>query len=292
MGIEYDGSRYHGWQAQKKPKLPTLQETLEKALSFVANHTITIVCAGRTDAGVHAKEQVIHFDTESSRTDYSWQYGANSCLPKDISILWIKQVPKDFHARFSAQARAYRYIIHNHPIRPAILRAGLTWHYPKLDEDKMQQAAQCLLGEHDFSSFRAAQCQSKTPYRHVHSIHVYRQEKLVILDIEANAFLYHMVRNIAGVLMRVGEGVQPVEWVQEVLEKKDRRQAAVNAEPNGLYLTKVKYPDVYNLPTSVEGMAESLATMQSNPAYVEELEGIEQALNSSLPIEKEQWWKK
>ena len=251
--VEYDGSQYHGWQAQNG--LNTVQGTLETALSQIANEEIKVVCAGRTDTGVHGTNQVIHFDCDKERTVRAWIYGANSFLPKDICVRWGKEMPETFHARYSASSRRYRYIIHNTPIRSALLRSNVTWQYRQLDHRLMNKAAQLLIGEHDFTSFRSIECQSKTPMRSVLQISVQRKLDFVIIDITANAFLHHMVRNIAGVLMAVGCARHPVEWVKEVLEAKDRKLGAETAPPYGLYLVSVAYPSEFGM---VEQFSESL----------------------------------
>ncbi len=245
LGVEYDGSQYHGWQAQKG--LHTVQGVLQDALSKVADEEVLVTCAGRTDTGVHACNQVIHFDSEKPRTTRSWIHGCNSYLPKDVCVRWSKEMPDDFHARFSATARRYRYVIYNSAIRPAVLRSAVTWQYRQLDHRVMHQAAQQLLGEQDFTSFRSVECQSKTPMRNVHRIDVYRQADLVIIDVSANAFLHHMVRNIAGVLITVGSGKKPAEWVAEVLAAKDRKLGAETAPPYGLYLVDVSYPENFSV---------------------------------------------
>ncbi|WP_020481231.1 tRNA pseudouridine(38-40) synthase TruA [Methylomonas sp. MK1] len=243
LGIEYDGSAYAGWQWQDGKA--TVQGQLEKALSRIANQPITVLCAGRTDAGVHALEQVVHFDCEVERDMHAWLMGGNSHLPDDIRITWAQQAQGDFHARYSAIARAYRYVILNRPMKSALLRTQATWCYQALDEQAMHQAAQALLGEHDFSSFRAQSCQSVSPNRLMHFIDVYRDEQRVIIDLCANAFLHHMVRNIAGVLMEIGMGRRPEDWTAELLETKDRSKAAMTAPPHGLHLAAVFYPEHY-----------------------------------------------
>ncbi|MCA0403961.1 MAG: tRNA pseudouridine(38-40) synthase TruA [Proteobacteria bacterium] len=245
LGVEYDGSQYHGWQAQTG--LHTVQQVLEDALCQIADAELSVVCAGRTDTGVHATNQVIHFDTDKERTIRSWIHGANSFLPKDICVKWGKEMPEHFHARYSATARRYRYVIYNSPIRPALMRSGITWQYRQLDHQMMQEAGQYLLGENDFTSFRSVECQSHTPMRNVHQLEVSRKGDLVIIDITANAFLHHMVRNIAGVLMAVGSNKKPVGWVKEVLDAKDRRLGAETAPPYGLYLVAVTYPNEFSL---------------------------------------------
>lgn len=238
--LEYNGGRYHGWQSQKSG-LPTVQQNLEIALSKVANHPVEVVCAGRTDAGVHASHQVIHFETSALRSQRSWVMGANANLPSDISVHWVGNVDESFHARFSAKNRRYRYVIYNNPIRPALYNKEVTWNYRPLDEKKMAFAAQCLIGEHDFSSFRAAGCQAKSPVRTVQFLEVKRFSDFIIIDIQANAFLHHMVRNIAGVLMAIGSGTMPETWAEEVLHAKDRSLGGVTAPPFGLYFIHVGY---------------------------------------------------
>lgn len=243
--VEYDGSLYHGWQSQAG--LRTVQQAIESSLSKVADDEISVVCAGRTDTGVHATNQVIHFDTNKDRTIRSWIHGANSFLPKDVCVKWGREMPEEFHARFSAISRSYRYVIYNAPIRPGLLRSNVTWQYRQLDHKMMHEASQFLLGEQDFTSFRSVECQSNTPMRNVQHLSVMRKDDFVILDIRANAFLHHMVRNIAGVLIAVGSGRRSVPWVSEVLEAKDRRMGAETAPPYGLYLTEVLYPKEYGV---------------------------------------------
>lgn len=238
--LEYDGTQYHGWQAQTG--LHTVQQSVEHALSKVADTSISIVCAGRTDTGVHATNQVIHFDCDKERTIRAWIHGVNSFLPKDICVKWGKEMPDSFHARYSAVSRRYRYVIYNGAIRPALLRSNVTWQYRQLDHRLMNQGAQSLLGENDFTSFRSVECQSKTPMRNIIQLQVTRCGELVMVDVTANAFLHHMVRNIAGVLIAVGSGKQSVSWVEEVLKAKDRRLGAETAPSYGLYLVQVSYP--------------------------------------------------
>lgn len=250
--VEYDGSRYHGWQAQAGLN-NTVQQTLENALSQVADSPVSVVCAGRTDTGVHATNQVIHFDTDKERSARSWIHGANSFLPKDLCVKWGKEVPDNFHARYSATARRYRYVIYNGPIRPALLRSNLTWQYRQLDHRLMHEAGQSLLGENDFTSFRSVECQSKTPMRNLHALEVTRTGDLLVIDVTANAFLHHMVRNIAGVLIAVGSGKQPVHWVEEVLKAKDRRLGAETAPAYGLYMVQVSYPKEFGILQSSPG---------------------------------------
>lgn len=246
LAVEYDGSRYHGWQAQSG--LHTIQEVLEKALSQVADRKIAVVCAGRTDTGVHATNQIVHFDCDNLRSIRAWVQGTNAYLPKDICVRWGREMPESFHARYSALFRRYRYIIYNSSIRPALLRSNITWQYRQLDHNLMHQAGQYLLGENDFTSFRSIECQSNSPKRHVTQLNVLRQDNMVLIDITANAFLHHMVRNIAGVLMVVGSGKKDPAWVKEVLAAQDRKLGAETAPPYGLYLVKVTYPAEFNIP--------------------------------------------
>lgn len=245
LGVEYDGSGFYGWQWQTEQR--NIQQVLEQALSKIANHPVTVQCAGRTDTGVHALEQVVHFDTTAVRDTHAWLMGGNSHLPSDVRITWVQQAVGDFHARYSAIARFYRYVILNRPIKSALLRQQVTWCPAPLDAEKMHQAAQALLGQHDFSSFRAQGCQSKSPCRCIYFIDVYRDGDRVIMDISANAFLHHMVRNIAGVLMAIGVGKQPVEWTRELLNVKNRKLGGITAPPDGLYLGAVYYPKHYGI---------------------------------------------
>lgn len=246
LGVEYNGHGYYGWQAQRD--VPTIQAALEQALTQVANEPIFLHCAGRTDANVHATGQVVHFDTRAKRHIDAWLWGTNSFLPPAIVVRWARAVDFHFHARFKATARRYRYVIFNHPIRPGILQTRVTWHYYSLDIERMRHAGKYLLGEQDFSSFRSAQCNSKTPMRNVTDFQIQRQGDFILLDIEANAFLHHMVRNIVGTLMKIGSGVREPIWMQEVLAAKSRRAAAETAPADGLYLIKVTYPDPYQFP--------------------------------------------
>lgn len=245
--VEYNGALFHGFQAQNFD-VETVQRSLERALSSVADEKITLVCAGRTDAGVHASAQIVHFDTLAQRPSKAWVLGVNARLPAGVAVKWAQQGSPHFHARFSAQARRYRYIIYNSPTRPALLWDQLTWQKRPLDYGKMVEAAAPLVGEHDFTSFRAAQCQAHHPVRHVHYIRFARYRQLIILEIKANAFLHHMVRNIAGVLMAVGCGDKPVSWVQEVLDARDRTRGGATAPGAGLYLVAVDYPEHFGLP--------------------------------------------
>jgi tRNA pseudouridine38-40 synthase len=246
LGIEYDGARFYGWQRQQE--VTTIQAELESALSKIANAPIQVQCAGRTDAGVHATGQVVHFDTDQIRPERAWTLGANAQLPDSVAITWCHFPTDDFHARYSATARRYRYVIYNEKLRPGILRSGLTHEHRRLDEQRMHIAAQSLLGEQDFSAFRAAQCQSNSPFRNITSVSVTRQGRYVVIDIQANAFVHHMVRNISGSLIEVGCNEKPVEWIAQLLAEKDRTKAAATAKPHGLYLVDVTYPEAFGLP--------------------------------------------
>ena len=246
LGLEYDGRPFCGWQYQHHCR--SVQQVVEGALSRVADAPVRVVCAGRTDTAVHALEQVVHFDTGARREMHSWVFGANANLPEAVSVLWAAEVPDDFHARFSAERRRYRYVILNRRVRPAVLAGRVAWDYRPLDHERMREAAVPLLGRHDFSSYRATQCQARSPVRTLHRLDVHRQGDLVFLDLEADGFLHHMVRNIAGVLMAIGAGERPVEWSAEVLAARDRTLGGVTAPAEGLYFTGVRYPERYRLP--------------------------------------------
>ena len=251
--IEYDGSAYHGWQIQKKPPVATVQGALEKALSYVANEPVKVHCAGRTDAGVHATAQLVHFECKAKRSEVSWVKGVNTNLPEGVVVRWARPVADDFHARFTATARTYRYVIANQSVRSAILSKKVTLVAEPLDVKKMHAAGQHLLGEHDFSAYRGASCQSNSPFRFIESLKVERQGQFIVMEICANAFLLHMVRNIMGVLIEVGLGNQAVGWSKQVLETRDRKQAAKTAPPHGLYLVEARYPDECGLQQQVLG---------------------------------------
>ena len=247
LGIEYAGCNYYGWQRQAIS--PTIQELLESALSEIADENIAVHCAGRTDTGVHAIQQVVHFDTTSSREPRSWILGTNTKLPKDIAVTWALNVDDDFHARFSAERRTYQYLILNRQSRPAIFNGLVSWECRPLDYSKMNQASKCLIGEHDFNSFRAVACQAKSPVRTVYNLELKKLDDWFILTICANAFLHHMVRNIAGVLMAFGYGKEEINWAEEVLLAKDRTLGGVTAPPDGLYLSDVQYPERFAIPS-------------------------------------------
>ncbi len=251
--VEYDGSVYNGWQSQPHTGVVTVQDRLEQALSEIADMPFRVQCAGRTDTGVHAHSQIIHFDNPVSRSSKAWVMGGNARLPDDIRIHWALPVADDFHARFSARSRRYRYVVANTPIRPALAYRQLTWHRRRLDAQAMHLAAQALLGEQDFSAFQAASCQSPTPMRNVQFVAVKRLGELVVLEIQANAFLHHMVRNIAGALLAVGDGRKPGEWIRGLLAGRDRRAGAATAPASGLYLVDVEYPARFGLPPTPFG---------------------------------------
>lgn len=257
LAIEYDGSRYNGWQRQSaagskgNTSVVTVQQEVEKALSTVVAHDVSVTCAGRTDAGVHATSQVVHFECAQDRGEKAWTRGVNSLLPRSIRVLWAREVDNGFNARFSAEARRYHYVIYTRKQASAILEGRVT-HIPfKLDVEAMDSAAQALLGEQDFTSFRAAGCQSSTPNRNVHKVTVSSHNDFVLINIEANAFLQHMVRNIAGSLLVIGRGQKPVTWIAELLALRNRCEAAMTAAPHGLYLVQVKYPPSSGLPVGV-----------------------------------------
>jgi tRNA pseudouridine38-40 synthase len=247
FGLEYDGSAFAGWQSQHHAH--GVQSAVEAALSKVADQPIQVVAAGRTDAGVHALMQVVHFDTDAMRTERGWTLGANTNLPLQVSALWAREVPEGFHARYSAMARRYRYIILNRSARPALANERVCWFREALDVARMQAGAQHLVGEHDFTSFRAAECQSRTPMRNVYEIAIERRGELVLLTVLANAFLHHMVRNIAGVLLAIGSGKEASGWAAQVLAMRDRTRGGVTAPAAGLYLAGVRYAASLALPS-------------------------------------------
>ena len=261
--IEYDGSIYSGWQAQRDPQRLTVQESLEQALSRIADAPVHTVCAGRTDAGVHACGQVVHFDTSASRPARAWTLGTNSVLPPGIAVQWAERVAPDFHARFSATSRTYRYLILNRPERSPLRALRAARERRPLDAECMDEAAQALLGEQDFSAFRGAGCQSRTAMRCVQAVRVRRAGALVCMDIRANAFLLHMVRNIAGSLIHVGAGEAGIDWIAELLASRDRRLAASTAPPQGLYLSAVTYDASWGLPPAAPPpLAEAIAPLE------------------------------
>lgn len=244
--IEYQGTQYCGWQRQLECE--SVQGHVERAISSIANEAVTIQCAGRTDTGVHSVGQVVHFDTTADRPSSAWVRGANTKLPFDIRIAWAQPMDSEFHARFSAIARQYRYVIYNRKVHSAVLAQRVTWQSVKLNETLMHEAAQSLLGEQDYQSFRASACQAAHAKREIQSISVKRQGDFVLIDIQANAFLHHMVRNIAGTLMEVGRGERPVSWVKELLAMQDRTKAGPTAHPFGLYFVNALYPEHFEIP--------------------------------------------
>ena len=246
IGLEYDGTSYNGWQRQKTGV--GVQTRVEQALRVVADHEVEVVCAGRTDTGVHASGQVAHFDTDSQRDNRGWLLGANSNLPGDVNLTWVHPVGSEFHARYSALSRSYHYLILNRPQRSALYRNRAWWIYPELDAECMHRAAQALVGEHDFSAFRAAGCQASTPMREITAISVTRESDWIHIRVTANAFLMHMVRNITGTLVAVGSGDEREDWAAAVLESRDRTRAGAAAPPHGLTLTTVEYPAEWQLP--------------------------------------------
>jgi tRNA pseudouridine38-40 synthase len=253
LRIEYLGTSYCGWQAQPHLPVATVQECLEQALGKVADQPVTTHCAGRTDTGVHGFAQIAHFDDPVGRSGKAWVMGANGQLPSDIRIHWAHPVDQSFHARHSALARRYRYVVANTTVRPAHLASLVTWQRRPLAVETMSAAAEALVGSHDFSAFRAAQCQANSPIREVYSLEVRRWNDFVVLDIAANGFLHHMVRNMAGALMSVGTGSRPVDWLHELLASRDRTLGADTAPSAGLYLIGVDYPADYGLPSTPAG---------------------------------------
>ena len=251
LGISYSGSAYEGWQSQLSGR--TVQDKLEQALGKFTAQPVRVMCAGRTDAGVHALMQVVHFDTLIERETASWVRGTNAFLPADIAVQWARVMPDDFHSRGSAIARRYAYIVLESPVRPSVDAGRVGWIYRPLNAAAMQQAALHLLGEHDFSAFRAAQCQAKTPVKTISRIDISRRAvtgpSYWRFEFEANAFLHHMIRNIMGCLLAVGQGKQAPEWMLEVLEARRRDAAAPTFSPDGLYFLGPLYEDCYGLPT-------------------------------------------
>jgi len=250
LGLEYCGVGFCGWQSQSTGC--GVQDALVAALSVIAGETIHVVGAGRTDAGVHAAFQVAHFDTTIARPLTAWVRGVNSHLPAGIAVLWAREVGEDFHARFAAVERGYRYVLLNHPVRPGLSNGLVGWHYRPLDESAMNQAAAQLLGEHDFSAFRAAECQAKSPIKILHRASVARRGDFLVCDFRANAFLHHMIRNIMGGLVQVGLGKHPPEWMSAILQGRNRTLAAPTFDAAGLYLCYIRYPSHFGLPETSE----------------------------------------
>jgi tRNA pseudouridine38-40 synthase len=268
LGVEYDGSRFCGWQTQ--PQGCAVQDALERALAEVAAGPVATICAGRTDAGVHAVAQVVHFDTGAARPEAAWVRGVNALLPAACAVSWSRQVPEDFHARYSATARSYRYVLLNHPVRPAVDQAKVGWFHLPLDLEPMRRAACLLTGEHDFSAFRSSECQARSPVRTLTRLDVSRHGDYIVFELTANAFLHHMVRNIVGCLVYVGKGKHPPQWLGEILAGRDRARAAPTFEAAGLYLSRVQYDARWGLPvtlrsTLVEAGGAGGATVGTKP---------------------------
>ena len=246
LGLEYDGSRFLGWQTQ--PCGSTVQDALEAAIAAIAGERVSVTCAGRTDRGVHARGQVVHFDTGAERPDSAWVRGVNALLPESAAVLWSCRVPADFHARYAALSRTYRYVLLNRGVRPALAARYAGWMHAPLEVETMREAARFLVGRHDFSAFRSAECQARTPVRTLQELSVARQGERIDFVLRANAFLHHMARNIVGALACVGKGARGPAWVHEVLESRDRARAAPTFSPEGLYLESVEYGPDWNLP--------------------------------------------
>ncbi len=246
LGLSYDGAPYRGWQTQ--PHGETIQDTLEQALAGFLDRKTGTICAGRTDAGVHALEQVVHLDTDAHRSRQSWVRGLNALLPSAVTVNWAVQVPNAFHARFSATARTYVYVLRNQPIRSAFMHQRVGWVFRPLDVHRMRDASRRLLGEHDFSCFRSSQCQAASPVRTLHTLDLYESRPYIVLTFTANAFLHHMIRNIVGALIAVGTGKQDAGWIDTILASRDRSLSAPTFSPAGLYLAGVQYPGDYDLP--------------------------------------------
>jgi len=245
LGVEYNGSCYSGWQRQSNAD--SVQQRLEQAISCVADTPVQITTAGRTDTGVHATEQIVHFDCENQRELKAWVMGANTNLPNSITVLWAKNVENEFHARYSALSRRYRYILFNHKTRPALLDRLVTWEYTPLSIEKMQSAAEHLVGKHDFTSYRTVACQANSPVRTIQALTLKQRDEFIIMDVVADAFLHHMVRNIMGVLIAIGRGAREDDWSKEVLQQRDRTVGGVTAAAAGLYLVKVQYDKKFGL---------------------------------------------
>jgi tRNA pseudouridine38-40 synthase len=251
LGIEYDGSRFLGWQTQAEGG--AVQDALEPALAAISGTAVSVTCAGRTDRGVHAREQVVHFDTDAERPDSAWVRGANALLPESVAVLWSHRVNADFSARYSARARTYRYVLLNRAVRPALMARYAGWFHSPLNEQSMRAAAAHLVGEHDFSAFRSAECQAKSPVRTLHSLEIERRGERIDFVLRANAFLHHMVRNIVGTLLYVGKGKHPPQWAREILDSRDRSRAAPTFQAEGLYLERVEYEARWDLPQAGKG---------------------------------------
>lgn len=248
LGVEYDGSSFCGWQSQAHGR--SVQDALEHALAQVAAQPLRTVCAGRTDAGVHALAQVVHFDTDAVRPLSAWVRGVNAHLPPSVAVTWAREVDADFHARFAARSRAYRYVLLNRAVRPALLAGRVGWFHQPLDVAAMRAAAACLIGEHDFSAFRAAECQAKSPVKHLYRADIAVDGDCLVFDFHANAFLHHMIRNLVGSLVYIGKGKHAPEWMAEVLAGRDRARAAPTFDAAGLYFAGVEYDARWQLPAA------------------------------------------
>jgi tRNA pseudouridine38-40 synthase len=267
LGLEYDGSGFCGWQTQ--PSRCAVQDAVDAALSQIAAHAIESQCAGRTDAGVHALGQVVHFDTHSRRPLTAWVRGVNTLLPRAIAVNWAHVVTETFHARYSARGRAYVYLLVNRPERPGVSQAHVGWHHHHLDLVPMREAAAYLLGAHDFSAFRAAECQARSPVKELRRLEIQRLGEMIVFDFAADAFLHHMVRNIVGCLVKVGNGTRPPLWVKQVLEGREREHAAPTFAANGLYLTAVEYDENWGLPGRRQaGSLEFLARVGAGTSFL------------------------
>ncbi|MEQ6289498.1 tRNA pseudouridine(38-40) synthase TruA [Vogesella sp. GCM10023246] len=247
LGLEYDGRAFAGWQSQ--PHGNTVQDELNRAISIIAGQPLTTLAAGRTDAGVHALMQVVHFETEVLRPLTAWVRGVNAQLPDSVAVVWAREVSEPFHARFSAFSRSYRYLLLTHPVRPALTAGRIGWYHQSLDVAAMQQAAQVLIGQHDFSSFRASECQAKSPLKNLQQLDIHECDGVISFDLMADAFLHHMVRNIVGALLYVGKGSLDTAGLQALLAARDRTKAPPTFMPDGLYLTGVGYPPEFELPS-------------------------------------------
>jgi tRNA pseudouridine38-40 synthase len=246
LGIEYDGSAFCGWQTQ--PDRCAVQDALERALTEIAGHPVATICAGRTDAGVHAVAQVVHFDSDAQRPQSAWLRGVNALLPDAVAVVWVQPVADTFHARYGASERRYRYLLLDQPVRPALNRHHVGWIHQALELEPMRAAAIHLIGEHDFSAFRSSECQAKSPVRELRRLDINRRGDFVVFDLAGNAFLHHMVRNIVGSLVYVGAGRRPPEWVGELLATRDRSKGAPTMAASGLYLAGVDYAAAFGLP--------------------------------------------
>jgi tRNA pseudouridine38-40 synthase len=248
IGLEYDGRGFCGWQSQ--PSGCGMQDYVEKAVAEIAGEAVAVTAAGRTDTGVHASLQVVHFDVSAARPINAWVRGVNTYLPDGIAVIWAKSMPEDFHARFAVEERGYRYVLLNHPTRPGLMAGKVGWHHRPLDEQAMQLAAERLLGGHDFSAFRAAECQARSPEKELRAADIRRQGDFLVCDFRADGFLHHMVRNIMGCLVHIGAGQAAPDWMDELLAHKDRTRAAPTFMPDGLYLSYIRYPSRFELPDS------------------------------------------